>query len=100
MAGVDPQPIAKPPPCSQTMTGLFAESAAGVHTFRTRQSSLTLSAEGSASNIWPKRVEGSGRSALRSCGQIGPKASASRVPAHASALRDGQKREGLVGGAP
>src|SRR5262245_134723 len=35
----EPEPAEKPPPCSQTRTGRFAPSSAGVQTLSTRQSS-------------------------------------------------------------
>src|SRR4051794_11455565 len=40
--GADPAQFIQAPPCSQTITGFFSEGvAAGVNTFRKRQSSLT-----------------------------------------------------------
>ena len=79
--GDEPEPVEKPPPCSQTITGRFRLSPPPcVKTFSTRQSSLAAG-----------RVAGGGP-LRRLCGELGPYASASRVPAHGVGFVGGMKR--------
>ena len=61
MMGPDPEPVEKPPPWSQTITGRFVPPLrAGVNTFSTRQSSLSIGEPGRA--FPPAAV----------CGAVGP----------------------------
>src|SRR5882762_805277 len=85
--GEDPDPVAKPPPCSQTITGrLRTASAAGVKTFRTRQSSSSLP------RPWPDVDGCAGRAPGFLWGALGPYASASRRPVQGAGLVGGMKR--------
>ena len=87
--GVAPVPLTNPPPWIQTMTGRRASSSAGVCTLRVRQSSSMSSEDEPRSP--PSRLPG--------CHEDGPKAVASRVPAHGSGGWGGRSRRGPVGGA-
>src|SRR6267378_728542 len=79
--GEDPDPVAKPPPCSQTITGrLRPAPSPGVKTFRTRQSSSSLP------RPWPEVDPCAGRAPGLVCGALGPYANASRTPVHGAGL--------------
>ena len=66
-----PLPLTKAPPWSQTMTGRGAESAAGVQTFKFRQSWPWITGSGSS---------GASASGYGGFGTVGPYSTASRTP--------------------
>src|SRR3984957_19089116 len=84
LSGDDPEPVAKPPPWHQNITGRFGPllapgPAAGVQTLSTRQSSPW------AGRFWPeidKPFGGLGTVAGSLCGALCPYARASRTPVH------------------
>src|SRR6476469_4334977 len=88
--GPEPEPVAKPPPCSHTITGrLLPPVSEGVYTLRTRQSSPCAGEFGLGVAF-----------GLPACGAVGPYTRASRTPDHLAGLAAGWKRFLPVGGAP
>src|SRR6516162_10838683 len=87
VSGEEPDPVVKPPPWHQNITGRLRLSlSAGVHTFSTRQSSPSA---GSFSPATVSAPAAGGGAAGSRCGALGPYSSASRTPVH---------RTGSVGG--
>src|SRR5438093_2509587 len=87
--GDDPEPVAKPPPWHQNITGRFRPSfTAGVQTLRTRQSSPSA---GRPSVATASRAGAGGVSGLP-CGALGPYARASRTPVHRAGSTGGMNR--------
>src|SRR3954469_23270798 len=85
--GIEPEPVTKAPPWSQTTTGRRASSGAGVQTLSVRQSSL-----GAATMLRPLVT------ALAACMACGPKRVASRRPVQDSGGWGGANRNGPSGG--
>src|SRR5216683_3742813 len=96
LSGDDPEPVAKPPPWHQSITGRLrplspAGATAGVQTLRTRQSSP------SAGRFSPEIVRapaGGGGAAGSRCGALYPYAKASRTPLQSAGSAGGIKRFG------
>ena len=87
--GDEPEPVAKPPPWHHTITGrLRLSPSAGVHTFKTRQSSFSwrMPAPATARSDVFGAVPGS------RCGALGPYASESRTPVHLAGSTGGRNR--------
>src|SRR5262249_20767795 len=92
---LEPEPLAKPPPCSQNMTGRFPPSPRPRdQTFRTRQSSLvgpTPPAPGFAMLAFDE-ARGAGVARPSPCGALGPYETAARMAVRAGGLPGAMKR--------
>src|SRR6266545_6215585 len=89
VTGEEPEPLLKPPPWHQNITGRLRPSLiAGVQMFSTRQSSLSLGRPAAATAIGDTDRFAPGCI----CGALGPYAIASRTPAHFAGATGGMKR--------
>src|ERR1700686_2240811 len=102
LSGDDPEPVAKPPPWHQNITGRFGpllplEPTAGVQTLSTRQSSPSA---GSFSPEILRAPAVRGGAAGSRCGALCPYSRASRTPVQLAGSTGAMKRFGPVVLAP